>query len=138
MQRRLALSDEKEIKDTIKKMAQFSISTNQINEIQEKNLKMYPFIFFNGVKSVKIEYDLTNHSKVDYDTNPKTMEIVYKFDKPITENFKIKYDLTIDESQDNTNIEKRFEILEKSIYNLFWNGIPIEVSFNGNNVYKSK
>lgn len=138
MQRSLTLSDEKEVKEIVKKMAQFSISTNQINEIQEKNLKMYPFVFFNGVKSVKIEYDLTNHSKVEYDTNPKTMEIVYKFDKPVTENFKVLYDLSIDEAQDNSNLEKRFDALEKSIHNLFWNGIPVEVAFNGKNVYKSK
>ena len=125
-------------REMLKKMAQLSITTNQINEIQQKNLKMYPFVFFNGVSSVSIEYDLTNESNVNYDTNPKTMEIVYKFDKPIVDNFKVSYDLQIDESQDNSHIEKRFDALEKSIATLFWNGIPLEVKFNGKTVYKSK
>lgn len=135
MQRRLALSDE--IKQTLRKMAQFSISTNQINEIQQKNLKMYPFVFFNGVKSVKIEYDLTNHSKVDYELDPKSAEITYKFNKPVTDNFKIVYHIEIDESEANPNMEKRFDALEKSIKTLLWNGIPLEVLFNKKSVYKS-
>ena len=132
------MSDQIDAREMLKKMAQLSITTNQINEIQQKNLKMYPFVFFNGVSSVSIEYDLTNESNVNYDTNPKTMEIVYKFDKPIVDNFKVSYDLQIDESQDNSHIEKRFDALEKSIATLFWNGIPLEVKFNGKTVYKSK
>ncbi len=138
MGRRLALSEDQEVKETLKKMAQFSISNNQINEIQQHNLKAYPFVFFNGVKSVKIDYDLTNHNKVEYDTNPKTLEIVYRFGKPSTENFRISYDIEIDESEYNPHMEKRFAALEKSICTLFWRGIPVEVSFNGKNVYKSK
>lgn len=134
----MALSDQIDPREMLKKMAQLSITTNQINEIQQKNLKMYPFVFFNGVKSVSIEYDLTNQSKVNYDTDPKTMEIVYKFDKPIVDNFKVLYDLKIDETQDNPHMEKRFDALEKSIATLFWNGIPIEVKFNGKSVYTSK
>lgn len=119
-------------------MAQFSISNNQINEVQQKNLKAYPFIFFNGVKSVKIEYDLTNHSKVEYDTNPKSLEIVYKFGKPVTDNFHISYDIEIDESDPNPHMEKLFEALEKAVQTLFWRGIPLKVVFNGKTVYSSK
>lgn len=132
------MSDQIDAKEMLKKMAQLSITTNQINEIQQKNLKMYPFVFFNGVKSVSIEYDLTNESKVNYDTDPKTMEIVYKFDKPMVDNFKVSYSLEIDESQDNSHMEKRFDALEKSIATLFWKGIPVEVKFNGKTVYTSK
>ena len=132
------MSEQIDAREMLKKMAQLSITTNQINEIQQKNLKMYPFVFFNGVRSVSIDYDLTNESKVNYDTNPKTMEIVYKFDKPIVDNFKVSYDLQIDESEDNSHLEKRFDALEKSIATLFWNGIPLEVKFNGKIVYTSK
>lgn len=133
----MASSNDDEVKEIVRKMAQFSISTNQINEIQEKNLKMYPLVCFNGVKSIKIEYDLTNNSKVEYDTNPKTMEIVYKFDKPVTDNFRIVYNLEIDETQDNSNLDARLDYLEKCVHNLFWKGIPIEVFFNGKSVHKS-
>jgi len=132
------LSDKIDSREMLQKMAQLSISTNQINEIQQKNLKMYPFVFFNGVKSVSIDYDLTNQSKVNYDTNPKTMEIVYKFDKPIMDNFKVSYNLEIDETEDNSHMPKRFEALEKAIWTLFWKDIPVEVKFNGKDVYTSK
>ena len=130
----MALS-EAEIKETIKKMAQFSISTNKINEIQQKNLQMYPFVFFNGVKSAKIEYDLTNHSSVDYDTDPKTLDIKYKFNKPKTDNIKIVYRLEIDLNEPNDHLDKRFEALEKSIETLLWKNIPLEVLFNDKKVY---
>lgn len=131
----MASSDESDVKETLKKMAQFSISTNKINEVQEKNLKMYPFVFFNGVKSARIEYDLINHSNVDYDTNPKTFEIVYRFNKPKTDNFKLIYDLEMETSANNEHLEKRFEALEKSVATLLWKGIPLEVHFNGKKVY---
>jgi hypothetical protein len=128
-------SDENEVKETLKKMAQFSISTNKINNIQERNLQYFPFVFFNGVKSARIEYDLTNHSSVDYDTNPKTFEIVYKFNKPKTDNFKIIYDLEMEPWANNEHLDNRFDALEKSIATLLWKGIPIEVRFNGKKVY---
>jgi|GEM_PF-2640723 len=135
----MASSDEKdkEIKEVVNKMAQLSISTNMINQIQQENLKMYPFVFFNGIKSVKIDYDLTSLSRVETENDPKNLNITYKFDTPITEHFCIVYDLEIDESQDNGNLDKRFEALEKSISTLFWNGIFVEVNFNGKNVHKS-
>lgn len=128
-------SDENEIKDTLKKMAQFSISTNKINNIQEKNLQYFPFVFFNGVKSARIEYDLINHSSVDYDTDPKTFEITYRFNKPKTDNFKIIYDLDMEPWAVNDHLEKRFDALEKAIATLLWKGIPIEVRFNDKKVY---
>lgn len=131
------MSNENETKDILKKMAQLTISSNQINEVQQKNLKMYALVFFNGVKTVKIDYDLTNTSTVDFDTDPVKMDIVYKFQKPKTDNFKITYYLEIDESQGNSSLDKRFDALEKAIATLFWTGIPIEVLFNGKSVYKS-
>lgn len=124
-------------KDTIKQMAKFAISTNKISEIQVRNLQTWPFVFFNGVKSVSIDYDLTTNNAVSYETN-KDNDVNYKFAKPSTDHFHISYDLEIDETQDNSHIEKRFEALEKSIQTLFWSGIPLSISFNSRNVYKSK
>jgi len=129
------LSDTKE---TLRNMAKFAISTNQISEVHVKNLKLWPFIFFNGVKSVKLDYDLTTNSRVTSDTDEKTGNVEYRFDDPDTKNFHISYDLEIDESQDNSNLEKRFDALEKSVYTLFWAGIPVEVAFNGKRVYQTK
>ena len=122
----------------LREMAKFSISNNKISEVHVRNLKMYPLVFFNGVKSARIDYDITNHSTVDYEIDPKAIEITYKFNKPHTDNFKISYYLEIEESAENDNLEKRFEALEKSIATLLWNGIPLEVFFNNKSVYVSK
>jgi len=119
-------------------MAQLSIHSNRINEVHELNLKTYPFLFFNGVKSAKIEYNLENQSIVDYEADNKKIEIRYKLDKPKIDHFKIIYDLSIDETIQNEYLDKRFEALERSISALLWNGIFLEVIFNNKSVYKSK
>jgi hypothetical protein len=124
-------------KYTLKQMAKLSITSGKISEIHVKNLQIWPFVFFNGVRTVNIDYDLTTNNCVSYDTDSKG-EIDYKFSKPITDHFHISYDLDIDETQDNSNLEKRFDALEKSVQTIFWAGIPLKVSFNGRNVYGSK
>lgn len=134
------MSNENEIKEVLKKMAQLSITTNQINGVQQANLKAFPLVFFNGVKSAKVEYDLTNNSGINYDTDPKTLDITYNFGKPETRNFKIKYSLEMESDAEELNflLDKRFEALENAISTLLWKGIPISVDFNGKNIYKSK
>lgn len=98
----------------LKEMAQLTIFSGRLNEIQEKNLKNFPFIFFNGVKSVKIEYDLLQ-----------------------AKNSSISYHLTVDEAESNSRLEARFESLEYSIALLLWSGIKICVYFNDKKVFES-
>lgn len=123
-------------RDTLKQMAKLSITSGKISEIHVKNLQMWPLVFFNGVRTVNVKYDLTTNNCVNYETS-QTGEIDYKFSKPVTDHFHISYDLDIDETQDNSNIEKRFEAMEKSIQSIFWSGIPLSIAFNGRNVYVS-
>lgn len=132
------MSKEKEIRETLTGMAKLSISTNTLNEIHIKNLKAYPYVFFNGVKAVQIDYNLHTDSKIDYETDKKSFEIKYNINKPDTSHFFIKYSLQIDETQDNSHLENRFIALENAIRTLFWVGIPLEVYFNGNKMYKSE
>lgn len=106
-----------------KELAMLTVLSNKISPIQEQNLKMYPFAFFDGVKEVKIKYDLEHK---------KTTE-----DEPVINNSLVSYYLTLDNTE-LTMLEKRFEILEASVRNLFWKDIIVEVYFNNKIVFKSK
>ncbi len=141
MQRSLVLSNENSKEETtsletIREMAKLTMISNRINDIQARNLKMYPFVFFDGVKSAHIDYDFSTKSLVDTEEDQKNMQIKYQL-KPETKNFKVIYRLDIDQENGNTNLDRRFEALKASIANLFWSGIAIEVYFNGKIAYKS-
>jgi hypothetical protein len=53
-------------------MAQLSLLANRISEIQAKNLQYFPFVFFEKVSEVKIDYDL------GHGTDEKTKEVHHK------------------------------------------------------------
>jgi hypothetical protein len=118
------LSDTNKLEEQVREMAMLTVLSNKINPIQEKNLKMYPLVYFNGVKSVKIEYDLTHKKTTD--------------DEPVINNSVVSYYLEIDEKQENNSLEVRFQHLENSVRNLFWKDVSVEVFFNDRIVFKSK
>lgn len=108
-------------------MAQLSLLANRISEIQERNLKYFPFVYFEKVDGVKIDYDL------GHGINEETKEVNH--------NSFVAYFLTLSEeanSGKDFQIEKRFKALEVSIRELFWNDIKIQVYFNNKLVYESK
>lgn len=121
------MSDDKQTLEAIKTMARLSVMTNQINGIQEKNLKLYPFVFFEGITSAKIEYDLEGKNK---------KELEYG-EKPKAHDFKVIYHLELDEKANN-HLEKRFEAIKTAVLGLLWSDIEVEVRFNDRSVYKSK
>lgn len=131
------MSENNDIRSLLKDMAKLTVSTNTFTPVQEKNLKLFPLIFFNGVKSATVEFDLSTDSTVDVIEDKEKFDLKFEFVKPNTDHFKIKYNLEIDESQDNSPLDKRFEALEKAISTLLWGGIPLEVLFNNKSVYKS-
>lgn len=124
--------------EQVREMAKLSLLTNKLNPIQEKNLKMYPLVFFNGVKNAKIEFNLSNDQMVDSIEEKKDLEITYQFNKAQTEHLRVSYYLDIDENVDNSYIEKRYEAIEKSVRNLLWIDIKVKVYINGNLTYESK
>jgi hypothetical protein len=79
-------------------------------------MERFPFMFFNGLKEVFLDYDIG--------TTPGTGSWV-------------KYGLVLD-LEKNDFIHKRYEALEKSIRNLFWKEVVIEILINGKEVYKSE
>lgn len=112
------------LRQQLKEMAQLSILANRISEVQEKNLKNFPFVFFNDVKLVRIEYDL-GHA-------------INKNKKEINHNSFITYYLTLNEETNKTFLEKRFLAMEVAIRDLFWKDVILKVLFNTKPVYESK
>ncbi len=111
------------VETQISEMARLTVLSNKINPVQEKNMSMWPLVFFNGVKSVKIEYDLSKTKNMD--------------DGPETNNSIISYRITIDES-DNHHLDNRFKAIEKAARDLFWKEVAVEIYFNNKIVFKSE
>lgn len=117
------------IRDRLREMAQLSVLSRRISEIQIKNLQHYPFVFFNNVKSVKIDYDL---EYIERDETSPTKE------KPVLFHSLVKYDLELDESKNQENLNKRIFCLEEAVRILFWKDMKLQVALNGKMIYRSK
>lgn len=123
--------------ETIREMARLSILSNRISDVQEKNLKLYPFIFFDGIKNISIDYDFSTNVNVDTEKDNKKAEILYKIKNVDTSKFRISYHIELDQTTYD-NLDKRFNALEQAVRSLFWNNVRVEVFFNNKEVYKSK
>jgi len=131
------MSEDNDTLAKVREMAKLSLATNRISSVQEKNLKTFPFVFFNGVKSAKIEYDVRNDNPIEYELDPRNLDIKYKFGEPATGHFKITYHIDLDDSEDNHNMEKRYKHLEGAVRTLFWQDTIVEININGSLGYKS-
>lgn len=98
----------------VRELAKLSILSNRISEVHEKNLKAYPFIFFNGVSEASVDYDLERDGK-----------------------YHVSFSLTVKIDGSNPFLEKRLEALDKSVKNLFWKEVSISVNLNGKKVFDS-
>lgn len=112
------------IKETVREMARLTILSGRINSIQEKSLKMYPLIMFDGVKSATIHYNL-GHDGMDSENpdpqNHNGTQVIFDLDAP----------------EEQTNAEKRCKHLEVAVRELLWSDVQIEVMFNHKLFYKS-
>jgi hypothetical protein len=120
------LYNEKEIEEQIREMAQLTMISNKINPIQEKNLKMYPMVYFNGVSKMVMYFDLSNGREIE-ETASKHPGERY-----------VEYHLTVDEKEDNGSFDMRCKHLENSVRNLFFSDTQVYVSFNGKLVFESE
>lgn len=97
-------------------MAKLSLFSNRISEIQEQNLKCYPFVFFEGVTCAKVDYDLSRSGERH-----------------------VTYNLELDETENSLiSLQSRFIAIERSTRALFWNDLKVRVNFNGKLAYESK
>lgn len=108
----------------LKELAQLSLLANRISEIQEKNLKNFPFVFFESVTLASISYDL-GHG-IDEEK------------KQINHNSYVTYDLELDEAHNQKFLDKRFAALEASVRAVFWKDVRVTVLFNKKPVFESK
>lgn len=111
-----------EVRKQLQEMAQLTIFSGRLNELQQKNMEMYPFVYFNGVKSVKINYDL--------------LQIKPSEEGPVSNNSTVSYYLTIDESQPNAHMDNRFLALESSVRTLLWDSIKVSIYLNDIKAYE--
>jgi len=116
----------------VKDMAKLVLVSGKISEMHEKNMKMYPFLFFDGVREAKVEYDLSHQADalVDKDNN-------LTVNAPIRSN-SITYYLSLREGSFNERLDVRFAALEGALRTLFWKDLVIEVYIDGKSAYKSK
>jgi|SRR6202158_2035052 len=122
--------DLSDLKQKLQEMAQLSILANRISEVQEKNLKMFPLVFFDNVAEAKVDYDLghgikentkeVNHaSRVSY-------YILYGMNIPLLKN------------DDANSLRNRCLNLQNAVRQLFWKDIKVEVYINREKVYESE
>lgn len=126
----MELSDE--TKQIVKDMAKLVLVSGKISETHEKNMKMYPLIYFDGVKEVKIDYDLSHKADAMVDRkNNLTVSTPHRHNV-------VSYYLTMIPGAKNEKLDKRFTALEASIRTLFWKDVIVEVFMDDKIVYKSK
>lgn len=121
-----------DIQGTVRGMAALVLNSNRISEVHEKSMKNYPFIYFEGVSGVRIDYDLSHQSDVEVDKKNNI-----KVNAPLNHCY-VAYYLTLDERQLDENIKARFRALETSTRTLFWKDLPVKIYFNERLVYESK
>jgi sulfate adenylyltransferase subunit 1 (EFTu-like GTPase family) len=112
-----------DVKQQLKEMAQLSLLANRMSETQQYNLKMFPFVFFEKIKEVKIEYDLSHG--------------INEENKEINHNSFVSYYLKMEEPVDSI-IDIRFTAIEHAVRSLFWKDVKVKVYFNDKFIYESK
>lgn len=120
------------INQTVRDMAKLSMFSNRLSDVQINNLKMYPFIFFEGVQSVKLDYDLDQARHVGTSPNKETLEIEYSISNKIL-NHTISYNLKVGGTP-QTYLSKRVQALTQAVHDLLWKDIEVKILLNGKKI----
>lgn len=139
------MSDDLKVRETLRDMARLSLLSNRISAVQEKNLKAFPKVFFDGVSIGTIDYDFSHAALVDTEEDKSKLKeqdpslaLKYKFNKVNTKHFRVSYHLKVDDSANGTHMDKRFNALERAVRTLFYSDVKVEVFFNDKKVFESK
>lgn len=105
---------------------------------------MYPLVFFNGVKTAKIDFDLSSEQLIQTLENVKKvgdhneLEVKYQFEKPDTRHLRVSYHLEIEDGADNHTMAARFSAITQAVHNLLFKEIKVQVYINLKLAYESK
>lgn len=124
--------------EQVREMARLTLLTNKLNPIQEKNLKLYPLVFFNGIKEAKMDFDISNEQMIESIENRKDLELTYQFQKAETRHLRVSYHLEIEENADNHSMDARYSAITQAVQNLLFKEIKVQVLINGKLTYESK
>ena len=97
------MSDQLNIKDLNKLI----LLSDKISEVHIKNLKSFPYYFFNGLQEAEVPYNIS--------IKDKNSSFVH-------------YYLTL--SEENDNLNKRFEALQGAVKALFWKEVEVKLYLN--------
>jgi hypothetical protein len=98
----------------IREMARLTMLSNRLNPIQQKNLEVYPYIFFEGVKKGTIVFDL------ECRPDPQDQKKTY-----------VNYTIEIDPEVAVTFEERRREALRTAVRTLFWSNVEVGIEIKG-------
>lgn len=113
-----------DIKQKLQELSQLTLLANRISEIQEENLKKFPFVFFEEIREAQIDYDL------GHGANEATREVNHKSS--------VTYHLLLNKEANTKILDKRFAALENGVRSIFWKDVRVVVYFNGELAYESK
>lgn len=123
--------------ETMQELARLTLLSNKLSDVQLKNLQMYAFVFFDGVKELKLDYDLSNNMEVESEEDAKNIDVTYKF-HPKSDHLRVSYYLTVTPGTEQPNIERRFASLESSVRHILWKDIKVQLFINDKMILESK
>ena len=102
-------------------MRKITMLTGQISSVHEESLKKWPYIIFDDVESVEIDYNLSK----EITKSEKEGYIVFKVRGPIAPK----------DDDSKENIKKRCESLSRWARDMLWPEIKIEVYLNNSKCF---
>lgn len=110
--------------EKLQEEARLTLISNRVSEKQIKNLKAYPFIFFNDVTDVALDYDFSR--------TPAEIAV----DIPgvaVTMRGRVEYKISASVAPDL--IEKRTQALADAVRILFWKDTLVSIYLNDKEVF---
>jgi hypothetical protein len=86
----------------------------RISEVHIQNLKNFPWIFFNDLTEVTLDYSVASKKE---------------------DSSMVSYGLVI--AKENDNLEKRYKAIEDAVRALFWKEVHVKIFINHKEVFKS-
>jgi hypothetical protein len=121
----------------LRELAKLTMMNNRISSVQIKNLKLYALVYFDGIDSANIEYDVSTKRETEVELDTAENDAKYTVKVPSKSGSKITYNLDIRDGTENANLKYRCEVLERSVRNLFWSDLTVEVVMNEKLVFRS-